>query len=237
MRGKGCFVARLPQFETGIISISGSWEDYLASRSSGFRKKLRKAARKAGERGDVKLERVSLLSGESGFEESLNEALEIEQRSWKGSNQTAINSLPEVRQTFVDVVHHCAAAENLEIHFLKIGGKRVAFDIGLISHGTWYSYKVSYDPGYADCSPGQLLTQCQLQYFFRTGRVRLVDTVGVLGEATGKWCTENRMRYRYLIATGGPLANLAVRSLIGVRWIVRRIRKRRGESRAMSIPG
>ncbi len=46
----------------------------------------------------------------------------------------------------------------LEVQFLKLDDRAIAFEIGFRSHGTYYSCKIGFDPEFSKFSPGQIIT-------------------------------------------------------------------------------
>jgi len=89
----------------------------------------------------------------------------------------------------------------LEIQFLQLDGKILAFEIGFRSHRTYYSCKIGFDAAFSKFSPGQLLTYFQLRNWFAGNEIDRVDTIGELSQATGKWCDQTLSRCRYTVAT------------------------------------
>ena len=201
LQGQGMSVRRQPQFSTGIIDIQGDWESYFGSRSPGFRKKMRSGLRKLKQLGEVGFERYAAESGWQDWPELIDAALRIEHLGWKGEQGTSMNSHPTIRRAFLDVLLQLAGGGMLELQFLTVAGQRIAFEIGFRSHRTYFSYKIGFDPEFARCGPGQILTLLQLQHWFAGGQVDQVDTVGQWNAATAKWCTQFRQQYRYIVAT------------------------------------
>jgi CelD/BcsL family acetyltransferase involved in cellulose biosynthesis len=201
LKAAKCDVLRVPQFSTGLVQLEGSWDEYLASRSRGFQKKLRSGLRKLQQQGNVQLERCLDFDTAESLQHCMDEALRLEHLGWKGRQGMSLNSNPDIRRTYHRLLQELAAADMLEIHFLRVAGQRIAFDIGFRSHGTWYSHKIGYDPAWAGYGPGQLLMYLQLQQWFAEGEIRCIDTIAEMTEATAKWTTEVQPRYRYLIAT------------------------------------
>ena len=197
----GCRVVRQRQFDAGIVHVRGDWNDYLAKLSSSFRKKLKANLRKLNQHGKVSFERYSTFANRQQMLDLIGKALEIEHSGWKGQQGSSLNSQPQIRQHFIDMLIKVAAAGMLEIQFLKIAGQRIAFEIGFRSHGIYYSYKIGFDPDYARYSPGQLLMYFQMQHWFEGEEIHKVDSVGEINKATSKWCHEFATRYRYTIAT------------------------------------
>jgi hypothetical protein len=220
---RGCTIEKTLQFETGEITIDGSWDAYFAGLSKSFRKQMRSSLRNLEERGPVVFERHHDMTGVR-FDELFDEALAIEHRGWKGTEATSLLSQPEACQFFLEVARELNRAGILELHFLRVGGLAVAFEIGYRSATTWYSHKVGYDPDFTRYSPGQLLMYLQLQHWFAGGQVQRVDTMGLLTLASAKWCNHIRPRYRIRVLRPGILPRLAWHSVRKVSSVVRRFR-------------
>lgn len=201
LKKAGCYCIQEEQLTTGFIKLEGDWETFFAKRSKGFRKKVRAGMRKLNEVGEVGFERHAEFRSREHLESLVDAALEIEDLSWKGRNGSSLNSNPVPRSVFLKTLADLADDGFLEIQFLTVNGRRIAFDIGFRAHQTYYSYKISFDPEFARFSPGQLLTYLQVREWFANGQVKVVDTIAELTEATGKWCDQVKTRYRFIVAT------------------------------------
>ena len=199
----GCEVKRTLQFETGIVTTVGEWDDYFSKRSRSFRKKLKNRLTKLERQGCVKFVRHAKFKNSQEVIACLDLALAIEHKSWKGEQQTSLNSRPPIKKVFVAMMQEFARLGLLEIQFLQLDGKILAFEIGFRSHGTYYSCKIGFDAAFSKFSPGQLLTYFQLRNWFAGNEIDRVDTIGELSQATGKWCDRTLSRYRYTVATRG----------------------------------
>ncbi len=206
---KGWSIDRQLQFETGVITIGSSWESYLATRSRSHRHRMRASLRQLERVGQVAFERHRDIADSRTLELLLDEALAIEHSGWKGEEGTSIRSRPDIESFYRDIARLLNADGMLEMQFLRVDGRAIAFELGYVSEGTFHSHKVGYDPCFARYGPGQLLVWHQLQHWFSTGDIHTVDTMGILGEATAKWCNDCRSRYRYRAIRPGRLPRIA----------------------------
>ena len=198
---RGCRVERHLQLEAGVILTDGDWDVFWAQRSKGFRKKIKSRLRQLSAIGKIEFERQATFQNVSDLAGCIDMALDLEHMGWKGEQLSSLNSHPAIRDFYVKTLQGLAEQGMLEIQFLKLDDRSIAFDIGFRSHGTYYSYKIGFDPEFSKFSPGQIITYFQLQHGFRSDEIQRVDTVGALSEATSKWCDETIRRYRYVIAT------------------------------------
>jgi CelD/BcsL family acetyltransferase involved in cellulose biosynthesis len=88
------------------------------------------------------------------------------------------------------------------LSFLDLDDRAIAFEYGWLSKGVYHSLKVGFDEAYARLSPGQLLRCLMLKRFFAEGEVSIVDYLGPLSDATGKWATRAYPVSRLIMANG-----------------------------------
>jgi CelD/BcsL family acetyltransferase involved in cellulose biosynthesis len=144
------------------IALDRSWEEPEAHLNSGRRSDLRRARRRAERMGEVHAEILAPAPYE--LEALLQEAFEIEARSWKLDAGSAILCLP-VEEAFFR--HYSALASRdgtLRLCFLRVGDRRVAMQIAVVAAGSFWLVKIGYDAEYARCSPGVLLLRDSIAY-------------------------------------------------------------------------
>src|SRR4029078_8930519 len=125
-----------------------------AALSPKFRWRLRNVLRRAQGIGPVELE---IVDSAHGLDAAVADGFALEAAAWKGEAGTAIESDPRVESFYRLLAYRAALQGRLELPFLRIGGRRVAFGYCLRHRGTLYCLKGGYDPGYARCSPCNLL--------------------------------------------------------------------------------
>ena len=179
-----------PAYDVGLIKHSTNWEQFESQLSSGFKKKLKKYERKLSEIGRIDIEIASNFR-ESDIESYMQRAFHIEARSWKDSSETTIEFMGKTR-LFIQQAIELARKGNLVISFLRLDGKDIAFDFGMIGKETYHSWKIGYDQAYAKCAPGQYLTQATTLYFHESGICDNQDTLGPISGATANWSTSTK---------------------------------------------
>ena len=156
------------------LQLRGSWESYFQSRPAKHRSNLRNRLGRLQRLGPVETEEIT---GADQLASALDEGLRIEAAAWKGKNGTAIASRPESRLFYERFAERAAQRGWLRLQFLKVGGKRIAFNYCLRFRDTLYIIKQGYDPAYAAYSPFNLLCMFMLQDAFRRG-MSAVDFLG-----------------------------------------------------------
>src|SRR5207244_4323574 len=132
------------------LPLGDGWEESLKPK---HRSNMRNRLKRLGAVGKVELELVS--SGEQ-LAGALEDGFRIEAAAWKGAAGTAIAWDPAVRRFYTRLAGRMAGRNALRLHFLRVGGRRIAFDYTLQSGGKLYLLKTGYDPAYGQYSPGHL---------------------------------------------------------------------------------
>ena len=212
------------QFRVGQIEIGHDWDAYQATWSGNHRHQMRRMAGRAQKEGGTTLVMLRDVRPEQ-VESLLRRGFEVECRSWKGARGTAVLKSPEVFEFYCRQARQLAEWGQLQLTYLELGGRAIAFEYGWNAKGVYCSPKVGYDEEYRRLTPGQLLRNELLARFFADSEQQLFDFGGPLADATAKWSTGTYSIGRLVVGTerrGG-------RALMGVLrkywdW------KRRGEA-------
>jgi CelD/BcsL family acetyltransferase involved in cellulose biosynthesis len=160
-RGHGLVLQRRAQPYPRILLHEG-WRKPESQLNSGRRSDLRRAARTAEKIGPLSYQILSPTP--SQLAPILEEALEVEAASWKGSEGSAI-AHDKLRGPFYR--HYAAAASAagiLRLCFLRVAGKAVAMQLALECARGFWLLKIGYREEYARCSPGMLLMAETIRY-------------------------------------------------------------------------
>ncbi len=149
-----------PALRTPIVPRAGTWEAYLDSRSHNFRRSLN--------RGWAKLERrgrgdVVCCRTPDEVRAGVRALATIEAASWKGAAGTALGTDERARAFYTDVATRFAARGAADLSVLRIDGAPIAACLALRHGRVMYGLKVSYDPAYAEGSPGLALALAMLE--------------------------------------------------------------------------
>jgi len=86
-----------------------------------------------------------------------DEAVAIEERSWKGEAGTALAHDPHRAAFYRQYAHAASRAGVLRMCFLRVADRAIAMQIAVEQGGGFWLLKVGYDAEFSACSPGLLL--------------------------------------------------------------------------------
>ena len=197
------------RYWSGVVRTSGDWSTYRGQWSRNHRRKMDRYEKQLRQRGDlvVCLERPA---ARPDVERLVRRGFEIENRSWKGTAQSSVLSQPRLLDFYIDQACLLAESQQLELAFLELDGRPIAFEYALLSGGTYHSMKVGYDPEFAAYSPGQLLVGALLERFYADEGRNEFDCMGPLSEAIRRWRPQAYPVSRMVFAPSSKLG----------RWIV-----------------
>lgn len=225
LRRRDIAYERYERFRIGVADLTQNWTAYQAGWSANFRRQMRKMTRRADELGGVAMS-VHRPNDAAELERLLQLGFEVEDRSWKGRDGTSILKSPEMHEYLRRQASLLAESGHLELFFLEVDGKPIAFEYGMLSKRTYFSPKVGYDEGYSHLSPGQLLRLKMTERFFADPARDTWDFLGPLVEATDRWTTGTYAIERLVVATSGISGHLALRAYRDWWPAVRRLRER-----------
>jgi CelD/BcsL family acetyltransferase involved in cellulose biosynthesis len=154
LRGKGWMSVR-PAPPTPTILLDSRWRDAASQFNSGRRSDFRRAARRAGEYGEVSFEILS--PGPDAFDALFDEAIGVEARSWKREAGTAIAVDQAKESCFRRYFRSACERGAFRIAFMRIDGRAVAMQMALETLDRYWLFKIGFDEEYERCSPGTLL--------------------------------------------------------------------------------
>lgn len=150
-------LARGPVTRRWVVDLSGGVDGFLSKRSSGFRKNLQKAERRA-RRFDLAFEVAESTSPEEA-DESFDRLLAIERRSWKGRHGVGIDTEP-MCAFYRDMNRRLVERGARRLLFATFDGRDAAYIFGGILGKTYRGLQFSFDERYRRLSLGNL---CQLE--------------------------------------------------------------------------
>ena len=181
--GYSCQLDTWPSTDSPYLSLNGSFEDHLAKLPRGLRANLRRRMKRLEEIGPVEFEQVS---SERMIDEALADAFLMEAGTWKGAAGTAIACDHELTRFYAAIAQRAARQGTLYFTFLRLDGKRIAFDLSLIYNQRLFKLKPGYLQRYHACSPGQELTTMTIRDAFARG-LSEVDFLGSADEWKLAW--------------------------------------------------
>lgn len=142
---------RYPTFKRAVLEGVDSFDTYLAQLPAKRRQDFRRNGRKLSAAGNVRIDCRVLKSGVADF---VREFADMEKRSWKGKEATALASnesslafLESISTTFADSqgVYACE---------IRLDEQPLAMSHNLLGRETMFGFKIAFDAGYRTFSPG-----------------------------------------------------------------------------------
>lgn len=202
-----------------VIELDGDFETYRRTLSKNLRKNLNRRRSRMEEQGKVE---ITVITDSNDAEQGLDRAFAIEASGWKGRHRTAMASKPETRRFYVELVRWAAEAGILRLVFLKVGGEPIAFDLGLQSHGWYYSLKTGYEARHQRLGPGAALTYELIRRCYDEGLER-IELLGAEDEFKRRWAGDSGVDMIEIQAFKGPLAPLDRAIQVQGRELARRL--------------
>jgi CelD/BcsL family acetyltransferase involved in cellulose biosynthesis len=166
--------------------------------------------------GPVELE---VIHGGPELRTVLQEGFQIEAAAWKGREGTAMGSRPELHSFYTRLATRTAEQGWLRLHFLRVGGRRIAFAYSLCFNRTIFLLKPGYLPEYAAYSPSKILLYMVLREAFPAGIVAY-DFLGADDVWKRDWTAEARPHFWLFVFRRGPkLRTLYFTKFRVVPWI------------------
>jgi len=186
---RSAIVIQRPQALCPYTPLDASWREPESHLKSSRRSDLRRAMRKAQQRGPVTVEILRPKPQE--LEPLLQRAFEIEAASWKGRAGTALLYDSRRADFFRRYSRSAAADGTLRLCFLKIGDEFAAMQLAVECYGAFWLLKIGYDDRFAECSPGQLLIRETIRYAVECG-LSSYEFLGSAAAWTQVWTQHER---------------------------------------------
>jgi hypothetical protein len=137
------------------LPLSEAWLEAGGGLSSRRRADLRRARRRADSMGKVTFELTT--PDPAQVPDLLRTAYDVEVRSWKGRNGTAIACVPDWERFFSSYAASMASQGAMHIELMRINGTPAAMNLNVDYKGRAWVLKIGYDDQFAHASPGLLL--------------------------------------------------------------------------------
>jgi len=156
-----------------LLSVEGTWDDYLHGLHANFRRNLRKAHNRCHHAGA----RLRCVSGAEAGTEFPARFFEIERSGWKGEAGTAIAQSASSRAFYEAVVRRFEARGWLEWQLLEMGDRLIAAHLAVRFGRNLVVLRIAYDEETRRLSPGNVLFAEVIERAFETRDVDGVDCV------------------------------------------------------------
>ncbi len=165
-----------------------TWEAYHDSLHSKLKNNLKKGRRRAEKEGVLSFEAICAPDDLDGL---LTDLFEVEARSWKGENQTAIRDSEKMEAFYRGIARWAMQSGRLRLAVLRLDERIIAFDFGVACGRTLFAMKTGYDQSVADrFSPGNTMRHDLIRHLFDDGSYDRYDFLGPWFPWKREWTSE-----------------------------------------------
>jgi len=203
------------------VDISGSWDDYLADRSSQVRSGLKRKRATLEQIGPVSFELLRPKPAE--LPAILEEAVAIEADGWKDAAGSSLRRNDALRHFIRELAGRFAADNALRVCFLRVAGRGVAMSILLEHDQCYWEIKIGYRESVSRASPGRLLLWETLRDAFHRG-LRRYEFLGSGDGQQPDWATGSTALHSLVYYPWTPAGIWALAMDAGSR-VLRRLKR------------
>lgn len=179
--------------DTARITIATDWGTYWQTRGSNLRQNIRKArnrAEKAGKRCELRT-----ITTADGIADAVRIYGDIESRSWKASEGTAVSPDNDQGRFYTDLLTRFAQRDSARCYQLWIDDQVAATDLCILGREEIVILKTTFDEAFKDFSPAFLMRETAFAALFGEGRCRRIEFYGRVMEWHRRWTDEIRTMY------------------------------------------
>lgn len=179
--------------DTARITIATDWPVYWQARGSNLRQNIRKARNrleKAGKRHELRV-----LTEADQMAHAVRIYGEIESRSWKASEGTAVAPENDQGRFYTDLLTRFAQRQSARCYQLWIDDQVASTDLCILGGEEIVILKTTFDDAFKDYSPAFLMREAAFARLFEEGRYRRIEFYGRVMEWHRRWTDEIRLMY------------------------------------------
>jgi hypothetical protein len=109
--------------------------------------------------------------------DALDQFIEVEDDSWKGTLKSSIASSDVLKNFYTSVARRFDGEIACRINLLRLGDETIAAQFGIISAEVYFMLKIGYRQQYSALGPGNLLLAAALKQYARDPSVKKVNLV------------------------------------------------------------
>jgi CelD/BcsL family acetyltransferase involved in cellulose biosynthesis len=155
-----------PGERSPYLLLQTDWEAYLQGRKSKFRSALNRNEKALGRMGAVE---VRFLHTPEEIRPGLNEVMAIERQSWKHRAGSAITARAWEETFYTAYLPRIAERGVAELAIMTLGGRPIAYDMGVIENNRYSSLKISYVEDMKAAGPGKVMCRHMLRSHMERG--------------------------------------------------------------------
>ena len=207
-------VERLEYIRTPNLPLTGTYEEYWASRSGNLRHNISRQLKRLAEKGRQLELIVRKAPGEMA--DAIREYGRLESAGWKGQEGTAVREDNSQGRFYREVFEGFAETGQAWVYQLDLDGAVIASDLCLVHNGMMVVLKTAYDESIPQTSPALLMRQKIISRLYEEKMVQIVEFYGRVLDWHLKWTDQvrtmihiNCFRNRVMAELRGAVKRLA----------------------------
>lgn len=209
-------------FHRAVARSADSLQDYVARWSKKKARNVRSRRRKLEDLGALSFKVLTPV--DTGFSDSLNAVLALEESGWKGEQGTALTSQPHTsnfaRQAFTDA----NADPETHLAILELDGRIIAGQVNLIGQGYAFFIKSAYDETLSRYGPGVALYAWVLEKMLDEGLYMELDSCADANHALEEIWLERKRVDEVFISAPSRFNGLQTDLVFGARSLIKAMR-------------
>ncbi len=166
------------------VDLRRGWDPYYQGLPSRLKNIIRRGHKQLARIGEVSFEFI--VAEPSNVAALLQQAFEVEARSWKSRTGSAVLLRPDLREFFFSYALDASRRGELLISFLRLQGAPVAMQIANIGYGAYWQLKLGYDECYSKQLVGLQLQLETIKWSYDRGLSRY-EFLGVAERWIEEW--------------------------------------------------
>lgn len=162
------------------VTIAGTWEDFLSSRSPELLEEWREAEAAIGRRGHVTVEEHREVDPDGPIFQDL---LEVSRTTWAQVGRIATGSGEAESRFLRELTRRASANAWLRLWILRLDGRAIATEYQLGANGSVHTVRADGDPSFHEAAPGTCLRMRIVQSLFEGRDVHEYEPSSAAGEA------------------------------------------------------
>ncbi|NIL95847.1 MAG: GNAT family N-acetyltransferase [Planctomycetales bacterium] len=217
---RACKIIQRAKWQVARVAVGDDMDAYLAALPSNHRRNVRSKERKLDAAGEVEF-LAYRPQDDLQTERLVREGFLVEDLSWKGAENSSVNRTPGALDYYTRLALEAARLGHLELLFLKLNGRSIAFAFNLFAKGCHFGLKMGYDPQFSRFAPGVQLVSRNLRRLHADREASVFDFYGPLLSWSAKFATHTYRIARLLTALPGTGSKLALSTYAPLAGIFR----------------
>lgn len=214
-------------YNRALLKPRSTEPSYVDGISGRHQKELRRKLNRLADEGIVEF---AVLEAGGDVDTWIADFLRLEAGGWKGQEGSAFASSETAKKFFEGAVKRAHERGQLMMLALRLDGQPLAMKCNFLSGRGSFAFKIAFDESFARYSPGVLLELENMRQIAEMPDVEWMDSCAASEHfMINRLWTNRRLIETIVVSTGKRPADFVISALPLLRWLKRKLRRRRQE--------